>query len=242
MKTQIWAHRGASAYAPENTLEAFSLANEMHADGIELDVHLSRDGQLIVAHDDTVDRCSNGSGKIHDFTLAQLRELDFSNNKPNYKDVRVPTLAQVYELVKPTNMVINVEIKSGTVLYDGIEQALATLTKDMDMEERVFYSSFNHYSLMQLKALNPAAPIAPLYSSAMYEPWHYARQMGAQAIHPYYPSLQAPGLVAGCKEAGVLINPWTVDGEKEIAWLLSLGVNAIITNVPDVAYRLRTAQ
>ncbi len=240
-KTQIWAHRGASFAAPENTLNAFALARDMGADGIELDVHLSLDGELIVAHDETVDRCSSGTGRIADMTLTQLKELDFSNHKTGYRGVRAPTLEEVFALIKPTNMVINVEIKSGVVLYEGIEAKCSALAAAAGMADRVFYSSFNHYSLLQMKAVEPGARIAPLYSEAMIEPWKYAAAIGAQAIHPYYPTMATPGMMRGLAELGVLCNPWTVDGESELMWLIGLGVNAVITNKPDLALKVRGA-
>ena len=92
MKTQVWAHRGASAYAPENTLEAFRLAAEMGADGVELDVQLSRDGELVVAHDETIDRVSNGTGYIKDYTLAQLKKLSFNRLFPSLRTPGFPRL------------------------------------------------------------------------------------------------------------------------------------------------------
>lgn len=111
--TEVWAHRGASGYAPENTLEAFALAAEMGADGVELDVQMSRDGYLVVAHDERIDRVSNGSGFIRDFTLKELKGFLFNRTHPEYKDARIPTLREVYELLKDTPLKINVELKNG---------------------------------------------------------------------------------------------------------------------------------
>lgn len=136
MKTQIWAHRGASAYAPENTLEAFRLAAEMGADGVELDVQLSRDGELVVAHDETIDRVSNGTGYIKDYTLAQLKELSFNRLFPAFKEARIPTLLEVYELLKPAGLTVNVELKTGIILYPEIEEKVLALTASMGMEDR----------------------------------------------------------------------------------------------------------
>ena len=95
----VLAHRGASGYAPENTLEAFKLAMEMGADGFELDVHLSADGELIVIHDETVDRTTNGKGYVKDMTLAQLKQLDACKGMEAYRGARIPTLGQVYDLI-----------------------------------------------------------------------------------------------------------------------------------------------
>lgn len=231
----VWAHRGASHYAPENTLEAFLLAADMGADGIELDVHLSGDGELIVAHDETVDRCSSGTGDILSMTLSQLKELDFSNRKPGYRGVRVPTLEEVYRAVKPTGMVINVELKTNANAYDGIEQKCVDLARAAGMADRIYYSSFNHYSLLRVRGAEPGARIAPLYSEIMADPWIYAAHIGAQAVHPHYLSLTARGLMDGLKSAGVLCNPWTVDADAQFAWMKRLEVNAVITNRPDAA-------
>ncbi|MDR0312897.1 MAG: glycerophosphodiester phosphodiesterase [Treponema sp.] len=237
-KPLIWAHRGASYDAPENTLEAFSLARDVGADGIELDIHFSKDGEIIVAHDETVDRCSSGTGRIVDMTLNEIKRLDFSNHKQGYRGVKAPTLAEVYELIKPTNMTINIELKSGIVLYEGIEEKCAKLTREAGMSDRVFYSSFNHYCLMQLKQVEPSARIAPLYNEALVEPWQYALRIGAQAIHPFYPTMATPDMMAKLAETGVLCNPWTVDDEKALGWMAQLGVNAVITNRPDLAVRV----
>lgn len=235
--TKIWAHRGASFYAPENTLPAFALAAQMGADGVELDVHLSRDGELAVAHDFTVDRCSSGTGRIADMTMAELRELDFSNRKSGYRATRIPTLGEVYALILTTDMAVNVEIKSGEIVYGGIEEKLVALAKEMGAEDRVYYSSFNHYHLTRLRELNPNARTAPLYSAALCEPWKYAKGIGAQAIHPLHSTLDIAGYMEAANAAGILVNPWTVDDPERIGHLAGMGVNAIITNKPDVALR-----
>jgi glycerophosphoryl diester phosphodiesterase len=237
-KPLVWAHRGASNVAPENTIEAFSLAYDVGADGIELDVHLSKDGELIVAHDETVDRCSSGTGRIIDMTLKEIKQLDFSNHKAGYRGSKTPTLAEVYEFIKPTNMTVNIELKTGIVLYEGIEEKCVNLARDMGMLDRGFYSSFNHYSLLLLKSLESNARIAPLYTEALVDPWQYAVHIGAQAIHPFYPSMATPKIMEELAKAGVLCNPWTVDDEKALAWMAQLGVNAVITNKPDLAVRV----
>ena len=100
MKTKVWAHRGASAYAPENTLEAFLLAAEHGADGVELDVQLTKDGEMVVVHDEEIDRVSDGSGFVKDYTLAELKTLNFNKTHPEYQDVKIPTLREVYEALK----------------------------------------------------------------------------------------------------------------------------------------------
>lgn len=238
MKTKIWAHRGSRTKAPENTLEAFSLAVSEHSDGIELDVHLTADGEIVVAHDEKVDRVSNGSGLIASKTLKQLRELDFSKGFPSYSPVRIPTLREVYDLIKPTSLTINVEIKSGIILYEGIEEKLVKLAAEMGMKDRIIYSSFNHFSLMILRQAEPAAEIGLLYNEALVDPFLYAKHLNANAIHPFYPALSGPGVIEGCKKHGIKIHPWTVNDPAVMRRLIAAGVDALITDVPDTALKI----
>ena len=155
MKTKVWAHRGASAYAPENTLEAFQLAVTQQADGVELDVQMTKDEKLVVIHDETIDRTSGGHGRVMDYTLAELKKMKFNRTHPEYADATIPTLAEVYELLKPAGLEINVEIKTGIIFYPEIEERLYRLELEMGMEGKIIYSSFNHYSAMKMKELNP---------------------------------------------------------------------------------------
>jgi len=238
MNTKVWAHRGSRTKAPENTLEAFSVAIAEHSDGIELDVHLTADGEIVVAHDETVDRVSNGSGLIVSKTLSQLRELDFSKGFPSHSPARIPTLREVYDLVKPTNLFINVEIKSGIVLYEGIEQKLLKLSEEMGMKERIIYSSFNHFSLMILRQADPSAKIGLLYNEALVDPFIYAKHLNADAVHPFYPTLSGPGVIEGCKKYGIKIHPWTVNDPDSMRRLIAAGVDALITDVPDTALKI----
>lgn len=238
MKTKVWAHRGASAYAPENTIAAFKLAIDMRADGIELDVHMSADNKLMVCHDETVDRTSNGSGRIVDMTCQELKLLDFSNGIEEYAGARIPTLKEVYGLIRPTELTINVEVKSDVVIYYGIWDELIKLEREMGMQGRILYSSFNHFVLMKLREVDPTAKIGLLYSSGMVDPWVYANHLHADAIHPHYLAARGPGVIEGCKKNGVAVHPWTCDDEAAIRELAQAGVEAIITNVPDVARRV----
>ena len=233
--SKIWAHRGASGYAPENTLEAFRLAVQMGAHGVELDVHLSRDGELIVMHDETVDRTSNAHGRIADMTLSELKALDVSMGKRGYEGAKVPTLSEVYALLKPSGISINVELKCDIIRYEGICEKLCALEKEMGMQGRILYSSFNHYVLKDLRALAPDAKVGLLYECGIFEPWKYAKDFGADALHPYYRSLCAKGVIEGCREHGIALHPWTVNEEQDLRFLIEKGVDAVITNFPDRA-------
>ena len=132
--TKVWAHRGASGYAPENTLEAFKKAEKMKADGVELDVQLTKDGELVVIHDETVDRVSGEKGFVKDYTLKELKRLNVSKHMPSYdKKTRIPTLDEVFDLLKNTEMTINIELKNGIVQYKNLEKKVLALVEEYDM-------------------------------------------------------------------------------------------------------------
>jgi len=240
MKTMIHAHRGASSLYPENTLEAFSVAVEQGADCIELDVHLTKDGHIVVAHDTRLERVSNGTGYINDHTLKELKSLDFSRLFPGSPVCRIPLLSEVFSLVKPSGLMLNIELKTTERLYPELPEKLNAMTCDYGMEERVIYSSFNHYSLQALKKLNASAKIGLLYELAMVDPWVYANYVGADAIHPHYLVVAAlPETVARCHENGVRVNVWTVDDPQAVKLMLKCGADGIITNKPDIAIACR---
>ena len=234
----IYAHRGASGHAPENTLEAFQLAIQMGADGIELDVHLSSDGELMVIHDETVDRTTNGSGLVSSKTLAELKQLDASKGMDGYAGAKIPTLAEVYDLIRDTNLLVNVEIKTDNIQYSDIEKKCLALETEKGMQGRVLYSSFNHYTLANVVALDPEAKTGLLYMSGLYQPWEYAKFAGAKYIHPFLRNLLLPGLAEGCRENGIGINLWTVNDEQTMRACLKQNIG-IITDYPDRAVQLR---
>lgn len=234
MKTKIWAHRGASAYAPENTLEAFELAFKQGADGVELDVQLTKDGHLVVIHDETIDRTSDGSGYLQDYTLEELKTFHFNKLNPGYMGRGIPTLKEVYQLLKPTELTVNVELKTNVIHYPGIEEKVLLLTKEMGMEERVIYSSFHHPSLVKIKKLNPDVKTGLLYSDGWIDVPSYGKKIGVDALHPALYHMQAEEFIQSAKERGLSLHVWTVNDECSIRYLLEHGVDAIITNKPDL--------
>lgn len=234
----IIAHRGASGQAPENTMAAFRRALELGADGIELDVHMSADGRLVVIHDETVDRTSNGKGLVRDKTLAELKALDFGSwFSEEYRGEKILELEDVLELISGWDGLLNIEVKNGPVFYPGIEKAVADALRKYDRTERTIISSFNHYSLVEIRKIDPGIRTAPLYMAGLYKPWDYARSMGASAIHPLFYNI-VPEVVRGCKENDIMINPFTVDRPEHIKAVAEAGVDGIITNVPDVALKI----
>lgn len=237
-KTKIWAHRGASGHAPENTLEAFALAEKMGADGVELDVQLTKDRQLVVIHDERIDRVSNGHGLVADYTLAELKSFCFNRTHPEYADAEIPTLCEVLELLKPTKLTVNIELKTGVNFYPGIEKETVRLVQELGMEERVIYSSFNHASVMKVKELAPQAQTGFLYCDGTLEMPEYAVGHGVDALHPARYNLKYPGFIEACRKNQIKLHVWTVNEKPEMEQMIQLGINAIITNYPDRAYEV----
>jgi glycerophosphoryl diester phosphodiesterase len=239
--TAVWAHRGASAYAPENTLPAFLLAERMGADGVELDVQLTADGEVVVIHDETMERTTDGTGAVAELTLAELRRVDACNGLGEYAGTVIPTLAEVFTALAPGRLTINVELKALTEFRPGIEPVVAELIAAHDLADRIVVSSFNHYSLKTLQQLAPTLRLGLLLAENLYLPWEYAAEFGAAAIHPRWEVLRVPGMVEYARAAGIAVHPWTVNTEADLAWVFGLGVDAVITDHPDRALRIRGA-
>ena len=204
----------------------------MGADGIELDVQLTRDGEVVVCHDERIDRTGRGSGWIRDFTLEELRRIDFGKPHPEQGPMPIPALAEVLELLKPTKLRLNIELKTGVILYEGIEETTARLVEKYGMEERVLYSSFNHYSLRVLKTACPDAAIGLLMGADFVRVPEDTDRLGAVAVHPPE-SIVTAEYVAHCHSHGIRVHAWTVDSRARMRELAELGVDAIITNCPD---------
>lgn len=235
-RMKIWAHRGASGYAPENTMEAFSEAVRRGADGIELDVQLTKDGEIVVIHDEKLGRVSNGSGWVKDHTLKELRKLNFNKTFPEQGAARIPTLKEVYELMGKEGMLVNVELKTSIVFYEGLTDKVLELSARMGMEDKVLYSSFNHYTLLEMKQKNPAIRTGMLFEDGIVDAPVYASRLGVDAIHPIYAHLQHPGFLRQCREENLPLHVWTVNTKERFLEMQKAGVDAVITNYPDIQY------
>jgi glycerophosphoryl diester phosphodiesterase len=234
--TTIWAHRGASAKAPENTLVACRLAHDMGADGVELDVQLTADGHVVVIHDETLDRTTTGRGPVGTRTLRELKALDASNGREGYEGEPIPTLDEVLALVGPTGMTLNIELKNSVEPYPGLEQAVLRIVEAAGMAERVIYSSFNHISATQLARSSQPSRVGLLFSDVLAEPWDYAQRLDMAALHPHWKYVQfVPETIERCHALGMAINVWTVDSPEMVRRLADLGADAVITNRPEEA-------
>ena len=229
-KTKIFAHRGASGYAPENTLEAFALAITQGADGIELDVQLTKDGIPVVIHDETIDRVTEKKGWVKDYTLKELKKLTVLKDKfPEYSAAKIPTLEEVLDAVKASGIQVNIELKTG----------IADLVKKAGMEERVIYSSFNHYSIQQMKKIVPEAETAYLYSDVILNVAEYAKNTKVDGLHPAVYHVKMADFLKEYLGSNLNVRVWTVNEKADMKWLIDAGVTAIITNYPDMAVQIK---
>lgn len=243
---KIFAHRGASAYAPENTLEAFELAAKMGADGVELDVHMTRDGELVVAHDEEIGRVANGLGLICNMTVAELKKHRFNRTHPEFRDATIPTLREVYELLKPTGLEINTELKTSRIRYEHMEEKCVRLADELGMTERVLYSSFNHASLRLLKRIDPKVrvgllrtPIGKINDRRVIDPWDLAHLLGIDAIHPHFSELLLYNESEKAHGLGMRVNVWTVNEEADMRKCLEAGADMLIGDYPDRMAKVR---
>jgi len=237
-KTYIWAHRGASGHAPENTLEAFALAAKMGADGVELDVRFTKDGEIVIAHDEKLDRISNGQGLIGEYTYEQLLAFDFGYKfYGEVRGIKIATLRQVYELLEPTGLMINIEIKGSDM---DMPARCIEIAKEFHMEDRTHFSAFCHKLLLKVHEVAPEMQVAPLYSNNLVYAWDYCGFLQASAVHPLFSQvLEDEKYVENCHNKGVKVNVWTANTEKDIQTLLEASCDGIITNYPDLAIKLR---
>lgn len=212
----------------------------MGADGIELDVQFTKDRQLVVIHDEIIDRVSNGHGRVVDYTLDELRHFKFNKIHPEYENSKIPTLEEVLRLMKPTDMIVNIELKTGINFYDGIEDSVLRLVESMNMQKKVIYSSFNHYSIVKIKKLCPEAHIGFLYCDGTLHMAEYAQKYGVEALHPAQYNLQYVDLIPECRERNIELHVWTVNSKADLEQMAVLGIDAVITNYPDIAYEIFT--
>ena len=224
--SKIIAHRGASGHAPENTMAAFQLAMEQGADGIELDVMLSKDGRLVVFHDHTVDRTTNGTGRVKDMTLAQLQSLDAGNGE------KIPTLEEVLKTYGG-QLLINIDLRNYATPFDGLARGVAELLSSNGFSRSVIVSAFNPFNLMRIRRLCPEVKVGLLTLPNMANLWIW-RLFKNDALHPHYKDVDR-ALVETARSHHQQVNVWTVDDPDEIRRLETLNVDSLITNFPKEA-------
>lgn len=243
IKPLIHAHRGYSSIAPENTMSAFKMAMDIDADAIEIDIQCTKDGVVIISHDDTIDRCSNAHGFIKDMTLKELQNYDFGN--PNvfgekYKGEKLPTFEELIKLLKNRtdwDGFLNIEFKTAD---ECVDKAIK-LIKDSNISDRVMFCSFHLDALKRAKTLAPeircgflVCEVEDINADAL----KMLRNNRIEYLHPFY-EFVTPKFIRLCEEYNIKLNVWTVDDKAAIKQQVDLKVNGIISNTPEDALRIR---
>lgn len=243
----VISHRGANFYAPQNTVPAFIKSLEIGVDGIETDVHLTKDGVPVLCHNYTVNATSNNKGNISEYTYNELSSFDFGSYfSPAYAGTKIPTVDEFLTIMETADLnVINIEIKDPK---DSSESKIVEKTIDIvkahGLMDVLLISSFNPDLLVRAKEYAPECKTGLLYSPNKRIAWvinkdpiTYARSIGADALHPHE-IFVTQNYVSRVQAAGIMVNPWTVDKPKHIEKLLDYGVDGIITNHPDLVKHL----
>lgn len=233
------AHRGFSGYYPENTMLAFKKAVEAGCDGIETDLHMTKDGVIVICHDEKIDRTTDGTGFIVNYTYEELRKFDAGiKYGKQFKGERIPTIDEFLNYVKDKNLLINFELKNNIVLYEELEKKVIEKVHKFSMKKNIILSSFNHYSMIRVKEIDRSIKTGLLYAATLYKVEEYAQIVGADALHPFYPAVMDKKIVEDIKKKGIIINAYTVDEEEDMKKLIELGIDGIITNYPDILKKI----
>lgn len=237
---QIFAHRGFSGYYPENTMLAFQkVAEETVADGIELDIQLTKDGEIVIMHDEMLDRTTNGSGWLKDHTLEELKMLSVGVNvKGFFPRQTIPTLREYFTWLKTTKLITNIELKTSYFEYEGIEETLIAMVKEFGLEDQIWYSSFNHYTVARIKKLMPEAKCGLLTDTWLMNIGEYAASQGAASVNARTYFCAKEGVAADLHAHNIALQAWTPNDAEMMQELVDAGVDVLITNYPDIAAKV----
>jgi glycerophosphoryl diester phosphodiesterase len=226
-------HRGAKGHAPENTMISFMMGADMGVNAIETDVHLSKDGEVVLIHDHTVDRTTNGHGLVKDMTLAELKKLDAGSwFDPRFAGERIPTLTELLAWAKD-RVGVAIEIKNGPLYYPGIAEKTIRLLRQHGMERQVILISFDHFVLREAKQIAPEIAAGILYVGGLVDAVAAARAAMADALHPNW-AFVTPDLVRTVHEAGLAISPWNPNDLPTLRMLSQMGVDSVGTDYPEL--------
>lgn len=232
MSMRVFAHRGLSGLYPENTMEAFSAAALASFDAIELDVQLTRDGQVVIIHDETVDRTTDGSGLVLNYSLKELQRLNAAKIRSDQVlHTRIPTFTEYCEWASSIEgLMTNVEIKSSVIFYPELEEKTFAIIERYHLENRIFFSSFNHMSLVLLQQIAPGIPLGALVEEqGLMHAGFFCKRFGFNYFHPGLPSVSAE-TVNECHKHHIPVHVWTVDEKKDWDRMKTYGVDAVFTN------------
>ncbi|OLN33856.1 glycerophosphodiester phosphodiesterase [Desulfosporosinus metallidurans] len=227
---KILGHRGAAGTSPENTILSFARGLELGVDGFEFDVQLSRDGEVVICHDERVDRTSDGNGWVKNFTLTELKKLNFGVQFNKYAPI--PTLVELLEMLTGRSLILNVEIKTGLIEYPGIVGKVAQLLEKYQVTPQSIISSFEHKTIVEVIENYPHLKTGLLYDCGLISPWLYAQNLGASHLHPHF-AFVTPELVRESHLRGIGVHTWTVDEPWEMERVAISGADIVITNYPE---------
>lgn len=238
----IFGHRGASAHAPENTLSAFELALKQGADAIELDAKLTQDGHIIVIHDQTVDRTTDGQGWVNQLKLEEIRRLDAGSHFDiAYQGEHVPTLEEVLSVVGVRTFT-NIELTNYATPGDDLPQKVAALVHRLDIQDRIMFSSFHPLPLLRIHRYMPDVPIGLIggsgFAGMLARSW-IGRLIPHQALHPEVRSTTLT-LIQREHNRGQRVNVWTVNTPDIMRKLFNWDVDGIFTDDPSLARKILT--
>ena len=242
--SKIYGHRGAKGSYPENSMLAFKQAIEVGVHGMEFDVHMTKDGELVVIHDATLDRTTTGSGYVKDYTLAEIQEFsigakytEYQHYEPGWDNERVPTLAEVLTLCLAHNLEVNIELKTHEIIYPDIEaKLLQEVARSGYDPKKVIYSSFHLPTILRIQKADTTALVAWLLENFIPMPIDYLVTLQLGALHMDKDIILAAP--AYWRPIADKLRVWTVNDETELQMLLELGVAAIITDYPEIAIKL----
>lgn len=242
MATHIIAHRGASKYAPENTLPAFELAYQSGADGIETDVQLTKDNIPVLIHDEKLHRTTGGKGLVHDYTFAELQKLDAGSwFSDKYRDTKIMALEEFLEWIKNKPLLLHLELKNNVIDYPGLEKAVYELLLKYNLKDRTNFSSFNPVSMERFKHIDRTVPTALLLSQKKKDYLLAAGQTGVSSLHVKY-RLLSKSLMQQAIEKNFSVRVYTVNRRAHLERCFSLGCHGVFTDVPDMALAYRNNQ
>jgi len=245
MSIKVYAHRGYSGMYPENTMASFSAAAEVGCYGIELDVQLTKDGEVVIIHDETVNRTTDKKGFVRDYTLLELQNLNASKlHEKMAPDEHIPTFKEYCAFIKNKNIVTNVELKTSVYYYEGLEEKTLKIIKEFGLEDRILFSSFNPLSLVKIQQLIPqvflentyghiSVPCALLDEYPLDNAGALCRQNGYVAFHPGMNLLNKKHIrdrIQNCHDNGIAVNVWTVNKYSDYKRLEKAGVDGVFTN------------
>lgn len=240
LPTKIFAHRGASIYAPENTMAAFKLAYQLGAEGIETDVHLTKDSIPVLIHDASLSRTTNGTGYVHEYTFDELKQLDAGSwFSTKFTGVTIVSLEELLKWIQTKPLTLNIELKNNKIEYKHLESIVYEMVRHYKLLDRTILSTFNIESLKKMQPFRNSIELAYITSKKRKNLVTYAKDLGVHALHIKYPLLKRK-LMKDAQQENITIRVYTVNKPSHMNYCFKRACDAIFTDIPDEAIRYRS--